>query len=410
MRILKYTALFLGLAGVWSVAALLLAFEGWWMKPVAAEGDVAAFRAWMVNELEQDHRGSAAFILIENGEAAHQYFAPAGLTDGDTLFPTASFSKFITALAVIGLHEQGKVDLDSPVSRYLTRWELPASGFDHNGVTVRRLLSHTAGLTDGLGFGDYDAEEELPTTVESLRSPRASTGVREIRVTEEPGSGYAYSGGGYLILQLMVEEVTQQPFADYVKGDLLDPLDMNRSTYAFYASQANATLSYDLDGEPVPASQYASPAATGFNSSADDLTRLARALLNEKSPLASRISLLQEPGASSLGADFWGLGSILYAPVGSGAFVFGHDGRNDPAINTTLRINPVTGDAIIGLVSGHLSIASRIGAEWVFWQTGVPDVLAVDKVIDSAIFPALGGILVLLLGVIVVARRNLLKS
>src|SRR5688572_19843655 len=123
-------------------------------------------------------------------------------------------SKCVTAVGVMQLVHEDRIDLDAPVARYLTRWTLPVSRFDLNGVTACRLLSHTAGLTDGLGFGDYRLDERVPSLEESLRAPRASTGQpTAIIVGSEPGSRWQYSGGGYLILQLLVEEVTQQPFA-----------------------------------------------------------------------------------------------------------------------------------------------------------------------------------------------------
>ena len=91
----------------------------------------------------------------------------------------------------MSLVEQNRIDLDAPVSRYLTRWQLPNSEFDNDGVRIRRLLSHTAGLTDGLGFGDYAGQETLPATEEALSSPRASNGAKtQIIVGQEPGSEF----------------------------------------------------------------------------------------------------------------------------------------------------------------------------------------------------------------------------
>lgn len=301
-------------------------------------------------------------ILIEDGLIVRRFYK--GGVDKDTLFPTASFSKWITALAVMSLVEKDLVDLDSPVSSYLTRWQLPGSEFDNKGVTVRRLLSHTAGLTDRLGFGDYHSGEVLPSTVAELSNPRASN--KEdvtIMVGREPGSEFLYSGGGYLILQLLVEEVSNVEFADYVTTAILHPLEMCRSTYEFLGDQVNASQSFDADVSLAPTYKYASPAATSFSSSASDLSKLVQALLNGKNfPLdPDTVLLMREPHGFLMKSGIWGLGTILYAQAPHGDFVFGHDGANEPAINASVRINPETSDAFVMLVSGHPSLASSIG-------------------------------------------------
>jgi len=81
---------------------------------------------------------------------------------------------------------------------------------------------------------------------------------------------------------------------------------------------------------------------------------------------------MRKPHGFVFGAGIWGLGTILYAPTANGDYVYGHDGANDPAINTSVRINPEASDAFILLVSGHPSLASNIGSQWVLWQTGHP--------------------------------------
>lgn len=86
-------------------------------------------------------------------------------------------------------------------------------------------------------------------------------------------------------------------------------------------------------------------------------------------------------------------------------FIFGHDGANDPAINTVARINPDTGDVIVVLASEHPSVATKIGSEWVLWQTGLPDVLATEAVFASMTVPAITGCTLILLMVIIVALR-----
>ena len=125
--------------------------------------------------------------------------------DGDTVFQAASISKTLTAWGVMRLVEQGALELDAPVGRYLTRWQLPPSPYNHDGVTIRRLLSHTAGLSLH-GYPGIAPEQPLPTLEESLSG--GHPGAEDVRVVSEPGTTYAYSGGGYTLLQLVVEEVT----------------------------------------------------------------------------------------------------------------------------------------------------------------------------------------------------------
>jgi hypothetical protein len=88
----------------------------------------------------------------------------------------------------------------------------------------------------------------------------------------------------------------------------------------------------------------------------------------------------------------------LYAPTTKGAFVFGHDGNNAPAINAAVRINPDNGDGIIVLSSGGRLLAGRLAAEWTYWQTGGPDFLSIETAAREATMPLIAGWLVALAG------------
>ena len=141
-----------------------------------------------------------------------------------------------------------------------------------------------------------------------------------------------------------------------------------------------------------PIYRYASRAATGFTTSAGDMVRLVHAHLRttKGSPLAKKtLESMRAAEATSMGVDIWGLGTILYAPTEHGDAVFGHDGTNEPAISASVRINPETEDAIIVLATGSKSLASELGAEWVFWQTGLPDILTIPAEIRK-VMPVLG--------------------
>lgn len=112
-----------------------------------------------------------------------------------------------------------------------------------------------------------------------------------------------------------------------------------------------------------------------------------------------------------MGVDIWGLGTVLYAPTDHGGHIFGHDGANEPAISATVRINPKTEDAIIVLATGSRALASQLGAEWVFWQTGLPDILTIPTEIRRVmpLFGA-GACGIVLLAFVPVWRRGATRT
>lgn len=89
--------------------------------------------------------------------------------DTETVFQAASMSKPFTALGILSLVKNGRIKLDANVNDYLVSWKVPENSFTKDEkVTVRRLLSHTAGLTDGNGFPGYEVGSPLPSLVEIL--------------------------------------------------------------------------------------------------------------------------------------------------------------------------------------------------------------------------------------------------
>jgi hypothetical protein len=104
------------------------------------------------------------------------------------------------------------------------------------------------------------------------------------------------------------------------------------------------------------------------------------------------------------GADIWGLGTMLYAPTMGRAFVFGHDGQNELAINAAVRINPDNGDAIVVVTSGGRLLATRLASEWTYWQTGGPDFLVIGTAIREAVVPLFAGWLAVIVAAVVYAR------
>jgi CubicO group peptidase (beta-lactamase class C family) len=392
--------------------------EGWWRTPIAPRGDTAAFIKAAVAKIDAEHKGNVSFALIQHGQVVGTHFVSVGTpVNDDTLYQVASLSKWVTSWGVMHLVEQGKVDLDKPVDTYLKRWHLPKSGFDNRKVTVRRLLSHTAGLTDGLGYAGFKPGAKVQTVVESLQhTADASPGHDgRVRVGMEPGSKWQYSGGGYTTLQLLIEDVSGKPFNDYMRETVLLPLGMTRSTFVLPEDGgSNVATFYDTDGKPAIRYHFAALAAASLYTSTHDLARFVAANTPGKNgePAGrgvlkpATLVLMRQPEAYQYGAAIWGLGNILFAPNNTGDWIVGHDGNNEPAINTTARVDPASGDGVVMLETGNGLLASNIGSDWVFWRTGNVDIVMV--LIDfNRLFPLLaGGWIVILLAGLVIGWRG----
>ncbi|MEQ8860479.1 MAG: serine hydrolase domain-containing protein [Pseudomonadales bacterium] len=393
---------------IWATVVFVGTAGGWWRSALADDDDSEGFAAAVVDRLERDQPGDAAFRLLADGEVvAEHYVSRSGSVTADTRFQVASVSKWLTAWGVMTLVESGSVDLDAPVTGYLRRWQLPPSEFDDavsgndavsgiDAVTVRRLLSHTAGLTDGLGYQGFAPGTPVQSLVGSLtRAADAMPGADgRARVGLEPGGQWLYSGASYALLQLLIEDVTGSDFADYLQRAVLTPLGMDRSTFLQQPSAlTDLATAYDTDASPAPYQRFAAPAAAGLYTSAADLTRFLQAQrAGPQSEPAGRgvlrpdtLARMREPQATLMGTDLWGLGHMLYADNGSGGHIIGHDGGNRPAINTTVRVDPDSGDAIIVLVTGNPDLASELGGEWVFWRTGRLDVGSYSSAVGNVV-------------------------
>lgn len=413
----RRTMVWIGLAAIalligWTALIGLGVLEGWSRRPLAPRGDASAFVAAAQARIEQGNVGNAAFVLLDDGRVVAEHFVSAGEpVDRDTLFQVASLSKWVTAWGVMRLADEGRIDLDAPISTYLRRWRLPDGAFDETQVTARRLLSHTAGLTDGLGYGGFAPGEPVQALEDSLTqaSDASPDADGRVRVGAAPGEAFLYSGGGYALLQLVIEEVSGEPFNDYMQHAVLSPLGMTRSTFVLPEGATNVAQSFDEQGEEEVLNNFSVPAAASLYTSAADLTRFLQANVAGadgarpgRDVLASlTLEEMRRPHAYQYGAEIWGLGTILYAPNNAGGFVVGHDGANTPAINTSARIDPASGDGIVVLETGDTRLATDIAGEWVFWNTGSVDLFMAMADARRA-FPILGvGWLVIFISTIV---------
>ncbi len=147
-----------------------------------------------------------------------------------TLFQAASISKSLTAMLALRLVEQGKLDLDSDVNQRLVSWKIPENEFTKEQmVTLRRLLTHTAGITVP-GFLGYPVDEAAPTLRQILEGEKPANSA-PIRVDTTPGGKFRYAGGGYVILQQLMIDVTRMSFSELMQKTVLQKLEMKDSNF-----------------------------------------------------------------------------------------------------------------------------------------------------------------------------------
>ena len=172
----------------------------------------------------------------------------------DTRFLAGSISKSVAAVGALKLVEAGTLSLDGNVNDKLTTWKVPDNGFTGTEkVTLKRILSHTTGLTVH-GFGGYEVGTPVPTLTQILdgASPANSP---PVRVDTTPGAFWRYSGGGYTVMQLMMDDVTGVPFDQWMATNVIGPFGMIQSSFQQPPSAAMAPFvaaGQYAPGTPVP--------------------------------------------------------------------------------------------------------------------------------------------------------------
>ncbi len=339
------------------------------------------------------------------------FYSKSKKVDKNTIFQVSSLSKIVSAVGIMKLVELGKINLDTPVSNYLKRWQLPPTEFDNEQVTVRKLLSHTAGLTDGLGYNGFKNKDLTQTLEESLTKAKdADDGESgEVKVGIEPGSKWKYSGGGFTLLQLLVEETSGQNFNDFMKDSLFSPLKMTSSSYILDDTLKSRLCEfYNFDKSTAPHFYYTSLAATSLYTSLSDLEIFFQLFLKGKNgePIGrghigpESLKQMRKSHWDMMGEKIYGLGTMLYIDIENGEDIFGHDGKSTPPINTAIRINPISGDGIIILETGNQNLAAKIASDWVFLKTGKTDTLLFTMLLGKMTIIIFAGILfIIILGI-----------
>jgi CubicO group peptidase (beta-lactamase class C family) len=305
-----------------------------------------------------------------------------------TLFQAGSIGKAITATITLRLVQQGKLALDENANNYLKSWKVPENQLTtREKVTLRRLMSHSAGLTVP-SFHGYFARDPLPTVVQILDGVKPAQ-TDPVRVDVVPGSICRYSGGGTTVEQLLLTDTTGEEFPALAKELLFDPVGMADTTFEQTlppALSSRASGAHDSTGEMIWGGHLIHPelAAAGLWSTPSDLLRWAMEIAAARAGKSTRI-LSREMATQMLTVQKrpLGLGPFL---GGSGrGFNFAHRGWN-PGFHSKVVYFPETGQGAAVMINGDGGrgmvdeILGAVGTEY-SWPGSPPEpieVLAVD--------------------------------
>jgi len=355
------------------------------MVPAVLVAGEPAAPARLADRMAALHVPGVSIAVIHKGKIdwarGYGVTRPAGpAVTPDTLFQAASISKPVTAMTVLRLAEQKRLDLDVDVGAYLGDWSLQRDA-DAAGrpITLRELLTHTAGATVD-GFAGYDAAAPLPT-LDQMLAGKPPANSPQVRIDTAPGALWRYSGGGYVAIRKVLEDVGGQPFAELARQSVLAPSGMGQSRFAQplpAADLALAAMPYGADGQPLKEGPHTYPelAPDGLWTTASDLARLAIGVQGAfngaaNAPLApATVHEMLQPGLAG-----WGLGWAVGGPADHP--YFWHSGSNAGYKSMLFAYADGEGVAIMTNGDAGEKLAADI-ARTVAYEYGWPDFRPVE--------------------------------
>jgi CubicO group peptidase (beta-lactamase class C family) len=304
----------------------------------------------------------------------------------ETLFQAGSISKSVNAMVAMKKVEEGKISLDENINDKLVTWKLPDNEFTtKKKVTLRNLLSHTAGTTVH-GFPGYSVNEKVPTLPEVLDGKGNTAAVR---VDLEPGTRFRYSGGGTTISQLAIMDIEKKPYPQIAREAVLAPLNMNNSTYSQPLPddwRKKAATGYRANGSEVGGKIHVYPemAAAGLWTTPTDLAKFA---IEMQLSIAGRSHKVLKKETAEL------MTTAFKDEVGLGFFLekhgktiyFGHGGA-DEGFRAELLVNREKGYGVAVMVNSDngqiLREVMRAVAREYGWEEFLPqpyEIVSIDR-------------------------------
>jgi CubicO group peptidase (beta-lactamase class C family) len=311
----------------------------------------------------------------------------------DTMFQAGSISKPLAAMAVLRLAQLGRLSLDADVNTLLTSWKLPAdAAAAGKPVTIRALLTHTAGITVH-GFPGYVSTAPVPTLLQVLNGEKPAN-TPAIRIESAPGSRWNYSGGGYTIVQQAVVDMTKEPFPKLLHDTVLAQIGMKHSTYEQPLPkefEAAAAAPFHETGKPVESGAHTYPemAAAGLWTTPTDLALYAIEVEKSLQGKANHVlSVEMTKQMLTAGMGNWGLGLEIGGAEANP--YFSHGGANEGFRNMLVAYEK-TGEGAIVMTNGDNGsaladeIIHSIAAEyaWPDFRPTIRESISVDPKVLS---------------------------
>lgn len=368
----------------------IIEIENGLLPSILVKGDsVKSFN--LVERMEHYNVPGISIAIVENGKIkwAKGYgianTKDSSVVRANTLFQAGSISKPVAALAALKLVENGSVDLDEDVNIYLKEWNIPENDFTkEEKVTLKRLLTHTAGMTVH-GFPGYQQTDTFPSINDVLNG---NGNTPKIFVDTIPGSIWRYSGGGYTVMEKMVEDVSGLPLDEYMSKNILESIGMKNSTYEQPLSSKhhlNASAAYDSDGKIIKGlwHNYPEQAAAGLWTTPTDLAKycieIQQILAGKENGVLSKETI--EKMLTKHKND-WGLGPSIQWEQDS--LIFRHGGKNAGFTNNLISFAN-RGNAVIVMTNADnggelIGEILRAVSNYYNWGINNPRVLDVIEV------------------------------
>lgn len=286
----------------------------------------------------------------------------------ETCFEAASTTKLLTASAALHYLENGMLDLEEDINQKLRSWKIPENEFTQDEkVTLFRLLTHQSGLTRPDG-GFSEEEGSVPTLLQVLKGEAPAINQAAF-VEYVPGANHQYSNMGFIVIQLLLEDILSKPFTQIVQETVFGPVAMKNSTVIHpLSAEFKNSLALPHDGAGTSYDRPQNPNALGHGAlvtTPADLAHLTIELMNAyqgKSGLLFSQKTAEKMLSTQLEVDplqsfgFTGQGMGVFIVEVEDSFYFAQPGHNAPGATSMLIASPATGKGVVVMTNGEMGL------------------------------------------------------